>query len=85
MEGVSSDVCDPYIGDCICGEHVIGEFCDQCEDGRYNVSEGCPLCQCHPLGKYVCLVYHRMSGFFRKVYTNCVSQLHELQTTKVKD
>ena len=55
MEGVSSDVCDPYIGDCICGEHVIGEFCDQCEDGHYNVSEGCPLCQCDPIGTYVCV------------------------------
>ena len=53
VAGVDVEVCNPGTGDCSCDEHVIGEFCDRCEDGYFNVTDGCPPCQCDPTGKWV--------------------------------
>ena len=50
--GVSEDVCDHMDGTCICDKHVIGEFCDRCEDGYYNLTQGCLPCECNSVGEY---------------------------------
>jgi hypothetical protein len=44
--------CDKTNGGCICqNNYVIGEKCDQCEEGRYSLSTGCnQSCQCNLMG-----------------------------------
>lgn len=38
---MSSNVCDPYSGDCPCAEGFAGPACDQCARGYFQY----PLCQ----------------------------------------
>ncbi|KAF7284662.1 hypothetical protein GWI33_021846 [Rhynchophorus ferrugineus] len=47
-------ICDQNTGDCQCKPHVIGQNCDMCEDGFYNLGSeaGCENCNCDPIGSY---------------------------------
>ncbi|KAI5640968.1 laminin EGF domain-containing protein [Phthorimaea operculella] len=47
-------LCDSLTGYCSCRPHVIGENCDKCEDGYYNINsgEGCKTCECNLEGSY---------------------------------
>lgn len=45
-------ICDQVTGQCQCKPHVIGQNCDQCEDGYFDIlsGEGCQPCNCDPVG-----------------------------------
>jgi len=47
-----TDLCEPMTGNCDCKPFVIGQKCDQCQPGYWNLmsGDGCQACQCHPLG-----------------------------------
>ncbi|XP_070611253.1 laminin subunit beta-4, partial [Erythrolamprus reginae] len=42
--------CDQTTGQCPCSPHVIGEKCDRCAPGFWNMAQrrGCCPCSCHP-------------------------------------
>lgn len=50
--GSSSRVCDAYSGACKCHANVIGNFCDKCKPGYFNMKsgKGCIKCDCHNEG-----------------------------------
>lgn len=50
LHGVVEGVCEHTSGRCLCSEHVLGDLCDSCEDGYFNVTAGCGPCQCSPTG-----------------------------------
>ncbi|XP_058046208.1 laminin subunit beta-4 isoform X2 [Ahaetulla prasina] len=43
-------MCDQTTGECPCSPHVIGEKCDRCAPGFWNMAKrrGCCPCSCHP-------------------------------------
>lgn len=49
MSGSEDRVCDQKTGQCKCRQHVIGQSCDRCEAGYWNLDSkrGCELCQCN--------------------------------------
>ncbi|XP_072241454.1 laminin subunit beta-4 [Leuresthes tenuis] len=46
--------CDQRMGRCPCRKGVVGEFCDECEDGFWNLDgpSGCQPCSCHPVNAF---------------------------------
>ncbi|CAH1179506.1 unnamed protein product [Phaedon cochleariae] len=46
--------CDQSTGTCNCKQHVVGNNCDRCEDGFYNLlsGQGCQSCNCDPIGSF---------------------------------
>ncbi|KAG5872836.1 hypothetical protein JTB14_008163 [Gonioctena quinquepunctata] len=47
-------ICDQTTGTCTCKAHVVGNNCDRCEDGYYDLlsKEGCHSCNCDLVGSY---------------------------------
>ncbi|KAJ8915786.1 hypothetical protein NQ315_004598 [Exocentrus adspersus] len=61
-ENVSgAPLCDQTVGFCHCKAHVVGQNCDKCENGYYNLHSGlgCQTCNCDPIGSLnqTCDVY----------------------------
>ncbi|KFO94390.1 Laminin subunit beta-3, partial [Buceros rhinoceros silvestris] len=51
--GTQQDVpCDDETGRCFCLPNVVGNDCDQCADGHWDMGSGhgCQPCSCHPHG-----------------------------------
>ena len=48
-EGVASDVCDPYSGNCPCSEGFAGPRCSVCAPGYHNYPL-CQRCRCSEVG-----------------------------------
>jgi len=49
--GSLSSTCDPWNGQCVCQQNVIGRKCDRCAPGTYGFSpEGCRPCECDMQG-----------------------------------
>ncbi|KAI3370558.1 hypothetical protein L3Q82_007070 [Scortum barcoo] len=44
-------ICDSRTGQCPCRRGVVGVFCDECEDGYWNLdgASGCQPCSCDPV------------------------------------
>lgn len=45
-------ICDHFTGQCPCLPHVIGQYCDRCENNHWRIAsgEGCDPCACDPRG-----------------------------------
>uniref|UniRef100_A0AAQ5YRY5 Uncharacterized protein n=1 Tax=Amphiprion ocellaris TaxID=80972 RepID=A0AAQ5YRY5_AMPOC len=46
--------CDPTTGQCPCRTGVMGDLCDECEDGYWNLdgASGCQTCSCDPVNSF---------------------------------
>lgn len=46
--------CDPTTGQCPCRTGVMGDLCDECEDGYWNLdgASGCQPCSCDPVNSF---------------------------------
>ena len=45
----TENTCDGFSGKCTCKQNVMGQNCDQCKDGYWDLTkriEGCVPCQC---------------------------------------
>ncbi|XP_047453457.1 laminin subunit beta-4 isoform X2 [Mugil cephalus] len=46
--------CNPRTGQCPCRMGVVGDLCDECEDGYWNLdgASGCQPCSCDPVNSF---------------------------------
>ena len=81
--------CDQRMGHCPCRRGVVGEFCDECEDGFWNLDgpSGCQPCSCHPVNAFsnICdkagaprSVCNRTTFEFMNFMSHCRITWHEL-------